>query len=238
MNTKIIATWMFAGVLVCSGVATAQPLMIVDDQPGAFIDISVTGTGLGLGEEDETIYNTMIGNTVLPSGNIVIGNNGGVGFGDPPDTDLAALNAALPSSGVFGGGQALLAYWDDIGNTMGEVYVREDSDRLIIQWHDRQFADSADTSRFQIQIFDETMRGDCIYAQLLYADIEQPRAGGGASATIGYQDGGAGFVDVQWSFNTAGAVANGTVLTLMCPEPGTLFLLGLGGLAVERRRRR
>ncbi|MCP4589420.1 MAG: PEP-CTERM sorting domain-containing protein [bacterium] len=237
MNAERSIAWMFAGMLVCSGVATAQPLVIVDDQPGAFIDISVTGTALGLGEEDETIYSTAIGNTVLPAGDIVIANNGGVGFDNPPDTNLAPLNAPLPSNSAFGGGQALLAFWDDIGNTMGDIYVREDADRLIIQWHDRQFADSEDTSRFQIQIFDETTRAGCIYAQFLYADIEQPRAGGGASATIGYQDDGAGFGDVQWSFDTANDVDDGMVLTLMCPEPGTAFLVGLGGLAVWRRQR-
>ena len=40
-------------------------------------------------------------------------------------------------------------------------------------------------------------------------------AGAGASATIGYQDGNAGFGDVQFSFGSAGAVSNGSVLSLL-----------------------
>ena len=50
-------------------------------------------------------------------------------------------------------------------------------------------------------------------ARFVYADVQQPRAGGGASATIGYQAGGFA-VDVQWGLNIPGAVSDGTVLTL------------------------
>ncbi len=70
---------------------------------------------------------------------------------------------------------------------------------------------------------------------MIYADVEQPRADGGGSATIGYQDGGAGFNSVEWSFNTSGAVSNGTVLSLI-PEPTSLLLVIIGGLAAGRRR--
>lgn len=220
--------------------ANAATLDIVDTLPGTFIDISTTGINLGIAGDDEVIWTTAISNLVFPAGDIVIGNNGGLGFGDVPDPNLAPLNAEIPSAAAFGAGQAVLGFWDDIGNTLGNVYLEEfPGDRLIVQWDGKGFDDDpgGGTITFQIQIFDNVRRGVPIYTQIIYADVEQPRAGGGASATIGYQDGGAGFNDVQWSYNTAGAVSNGTVLSLI-PEPTGLVLLAAGALAASRRRAR
>ncbi|MCK4658003.1 MAG: PEP-CTERM sorting domain-containing protein [Phycisphaerae bacterium] len=231
----------FVGVLALGGGANAQPRM-VDFLPGEFIDIVADGSGtaLNIGEEEERVFTTTISNALFPAGDIAIANNGGVGFDIdyPPVPDLAGLNDPLPSSNAFGGGQALLAFWDDIGNTMGDVYVRQTpGDRLIIQWHDRRFADTAEEdqiSRFQIQVFDGSP-ADGISAQFFYNDIEKERAGGGVSATIGYQGGATRADDFQWSFNTPNAVANGTVLSLI-PEPSTLLLVAAGGWLILRRR--
>lgn len=214
--------------------ASAQSLSIVDDLPGVFEDISGTGTPLNLSGNLEAVINTTIGNLVFPAGRVVVGNNGGVGF-DPLDDNLAPDNEPIPSINAFGGSQAALPLWDNIGNDIGDVYWAEQLDTLIIQWHDHRFEGSQDTSRFQLKIFELAPTPNTIYAQFIYADIEQPRAGGGASATIGYQDGGAGFNDVQWSFNTAGAVANGTVLSIV-PEPSSVVLLLVGALRFLRRR--
>ena len=104
-----------------------------------------------------------------------------------------------------------------------------------LQWDGKQFTDSTDTVTFQLQIFEGVRGGNPIYAQMIYADVEQPRADGGGSATIGYQDGGAGFNSVQWSFNLSGAVSNGTVLSLI-PEPASLALIAIGAWVSHRRR--
>ncbi len=215
--------------------AAPADLFIVDTEPGTFIDISDSGISLGISGNDEAIINTTISNTVFPGGDVVVGNNGGLGFGDLTDPNLPPLNEEIPSAAAFGGGQALFGFWDDIDNTYGDVFYEVRTDRLIVQWDGKQFTDSTDTLTFQIQIFDDVRGGNPIYAQIIYTDIEQPRADGGGSATIGNQDGGAGFNDVQWSFNTSGAVSNGMVLSLI-PEPASLALIVIGGSALFRRR--
>lgn len=234
-------------VLACAvgitSTASAQ-LIIVDDLPGEFIDISQTGLPLDLGNDASIEIITAIGNTIFPSGSVIVGNNGGLGF-DPVDPTLPPENEAIPTNNGFGGSQSAFIFWDDIGNDIGfgdlftgNVFWEEQGGTLIVQWHDRGFDDGKgpDTSRFQIQIFDTPGGPNPIFAQFLYDDIEQPRPGGGASATIGYQDGNAGFNDFQWSFNTPGAVQNGTVLSIMLPEPTSFALLAVAGMMARRRR--
>ena len=75
------------------------------------------------------------------------------------------------------------------------------------------FFGSQDTATFQMQVHGS---GSPL-ASFLYRDIESARANGGGSATIGYQAGGAHGHDEQFSFNTAGSVSNGTIMSLV-PE--------------------
>lgn len=220
---------------------TAQAQLVWrSDIPGTFVDITTSGgIPLNLGDEDETIINVSVSNPVFPAGLVVVANNGGAAWA-PPSTDLAPNNQQIPSPLAFGGGLSLLAFWDDIGNTVGDVWYLEDDDNLIIQWKGNRFGDSDDTTDFQLQVrnFGSSLGpGLEIFAQLLYADIQQPRAGGGASATIGFQaDAFSPFVSNQFSFDTGNSVYNGTVLTLMLPEPGAGGLLLLIVLAGLRRR--
>lgn len=220
--------------LSLASAAHAQVLRIVDNVPGEFTDISRTGTPLNLSGNQEAQINTTIGNLVFAAGRVIVGNNGGMGF-DPLDTDLAPDNEPLPSKAAFGGAQGALAFWDNINNVIGDVYWQEINDTLIVQWHNNTFEGSRDTSRFQIKIGELAPGPVTVFAQFIYDDIEQPRAGGGISATIGYQDGAAGFNDVQWSFNVGGSVSNGTVLSLV-PEPGSAALLAMGMLVLLRKR--
>jgi hypothetical protein len=228
----------FAGWTMLGPAAVADQLQIVNTLPGTFVDISTTGTPLELSGDLSAIISSTVSNAVFPAGDVVVGNNGGIAFGSPPSTLLQPDNAPLPSAGAFGGGQSLVPYWDDIGNTIGEIHYRKIRAALIIQWTQKPFEGSVDTATFQIQVFDgvpDPPNGG-IYAQFIYADIEQPSASGGLSATIGYQNGPAGYNDVQWSFNTAGAVSNGMVLSLI-PEPAAGTLLAVLLPAISRRRR-
>ena len=245
----IVTLALILGVVANAG---AQQLRIVDNLPGQFIDISQAGgTGLGLLDDEEVVLATApIGNNVFPAGSTIVANNGGLAFRNPASLDLAPLNESIPSGNAFGGGQAALAFWDDIDDKCGDVFFAFFPDRLIVQWNNRNIGGTADTLTFQIQILDQPAIGpDQIVAQYLFADVEQARSGGGANATIGYQDGGAGFGDVQWSFNTPAAVSNGTVLSLVTthsdPVPAAsswaiglvcLAMLGIG-IAVVRRLR-
>ncbi|HVP10664.1 MAG TPA: hypothetical protein VMV94_05680 [Phycisphaerae bacterium] len=237
MFVRIPAVASLALATVASTPALAQ-LMMVDDLPGTFVDISSTGTPFHLSGDLSTTITSTVSNAVFPAGDVVVSNNGGIAFGSPPSTTLAAINQPIPSTQAFGGGQSLLPYWDDIGNTIGEIEWEHKRASLIIQWTQKPFEGSTDTATFQIQIFDGVPYPPAggIYAQFIYLDIEQPRAGGGASATIGYQNGPAAYNDVQWSVDTPGAVANGTVLSLI-PEPATLTSLGVLLLAIRSHRR-
>lgn len=225
-----------------SGVVQAQ-LIWRSDLPGTFIDIATNGgIPLNLDDEDETVINVSIGNFLFPTGPVAVANNGGAAWA-PPSTDLAPLNQPLPSVTAFGGGRALLPYWDDIGNTVGDVWYRQDATQLIIQWKGNHFGDSNDTTNFELQVKNLVSPlgpGMEVLAQFLYQDIQQPRAGGGASATIGYQaDAASPFVSNQFSFDTPNSVYDGTVLTLLVPEPGTAFgFFGLMLLGAMRRTRR
>lgn len=189
-----------------------QPnLDLIAGLPGTFIDISATGTPLDLANEAVVVFSTQVRNEMVTQANIAVGSNGGIRFNGTTNL-LTSLNVPIPSGNVFGGNNALLAFWDDIdtqGGTVGNIYRQEFPDRLIVQWHDVGFFQSPLTQRatFQIQLFDE---GE-ILAQVLYLDIEGARAGRGASATIGYQGSGA-LPTEQFSFNQP-TVSDGTVLS-------------------------
>lgn len=255
MGSEMLHGKMIVTLALTLGVAAdagAQQLRIVDNLPGQFIDISQTGgTPLGLLDDEEVeLVTAPIGNDVFPSGSTIVANNGGLAFRNPVSFDLAPLNESIPSGNAFAGGQATLAFWDDIDDKCGDVFFAFFPDRLIVQWNNRNIGGTADTLTFQIQIFDQSAIGpNQIVAQYLFADVEQTRPGGGANATIGYQDGGAGFGDVQWSFNMPGAVSNGTVLSLVTtnskPIPSAsswviglvcLVMLGIGIGTVRRLR--
>ena len=117
---------------------SARQLVIVDNLPGAFIDISGSSTPLGLGDDDEVVVEgSSVGNMVLPTSSVVVANNGGVGFRDPSILDLEPTNQPIPSGSAFGGAQATLVFWDDIDDKTGDVYFVQLADRTIIQWNDR-----------------------------------------------------------------------------------------------------
>lgn len=227
----------------CGSGARAATLAIVDNIPGTFVDISGTGTPLNLSGDDEAVFISPNGNAILPAGPFIVGNNGGIGLANPPDTNLAPNNQPIPSIGAYGNGKALLPQWDDIGNTVGNIYAQAIGDTTIVQW-DRKRREGPGpgpdpTMTFQVQVFETVDPNTPVYAQFLYADIEQPGIDGGASATIGYQDGGFGNNDVQWSFDTPFAVTDGTVLSLvLVPEPAAAAGVLVGALLVLRRRGR
>jgi hypothetical protein len=216
-------------VLSLTGTFTPPPpppaatCMFVSNLPGTWIDISATGTALNLGDDIEVDISTTIGNSTFPSGSVRVGSNGGVRFGGT-GLDLGIVNAALPSTAAFSiTSQSLLGFWDDIntvGGTVGNIYWQETQGRLIVQWDDAGFFGAPSSERITFQIQVPGGAGN-VKAQFLYQDVSGSRADNGASATIGYQAGTpANQNDVQWSFNTAGSVMNGSVLSLVAGPGG------------------
>lgn len=240
-----------AAIGLASSWGFAQPFVTFNTtRPGQFIDISIDRPSLGLTDDgvSERILFTRP-NLVLQQGFVRVGNNGGVGFFGTANRegaeDLPPDNEPLPSQNAFGGDQAMLPFWDDPGADIGGVYYEELVDRVVVQW-DLNFKPSLLTGperpfrgSWQLQIFDNSLITGNAFAQFIYREIEDVPAFGGAIATIGYQDGGRGFNTVQYSFNQAGVVQDGTVITWELspiPAPGTI-VLGAVALACTRRRR-
>jgi len=242
-STRLV---MVAGGMMLSGAALAQ-LQILSNLGGTFTDISGSGTALNPSDDSEHNIVTTVGNIIFAAGNVRIGNNGGMGFGITTG-DLGFTNAAIPANGgvtgVFSNAvpahpQALLPYWDDLfPGASGNIYWQEIAGTLIVQWNSEElFPGGTPIATFQVKIFNSGP----VFAQFVYNNIENTGFLGGSSATIGYMDGAVGGpngANIQYSFNTANAVANGTVLSIV-PEPGTFVAIGIGlaGLALARRRR-
>jgi hypothetical protein len=220
------------GTLLVASPAAAQ-LEMTCSLPGTYVDISSTGTALGLADEGvaEIPAGFDLTTTLFAgdgSGRVWVSNNGAVGFlGDGGSAGAFFLNAALPNFGLFGGvhgtPQSLPVYWDDLDADTGDVYYETvgtaGSRVLIIQWQDRPHFSGdpvldGNEATFQVQIFEDASAGTG-YAQFLYQDVDfqDPALDEGASATIGYQADGHQN-DVQWSFDTPGSVQAGYVLTL------------------------
>ncbi len=235
MRTQGMAMTM-VGIGLLTGAAMAD-LTIVDTIAGDFTDISASGTPLGLGDEDavEIVCGFDLTTTLFAgdgSGGCWVGNNGALGFLADGATGAFYLNAEIPNLGLFSlhhSAQALAVYWDDLDSDTGEVYYQTVGDAgervLIVQWQDRpHYAGDdvldGDEATFQVKIFENAAPA---HAQFIYLDVDfqDPAFDWGASATIGYQAGGHQN-DVQWSFDTAGAISAGQVLSLIdaadCPE--------------------
>lgn len=174
--------------------------------PSGFIDISTTGTPLGLTDDQETLITTTVGNSLLPAGTIVVGNNGGLLKRDVI-TDLPITNLALTTA--FAG---LFPFWDDVDADTGNVYWEQrlvgGINTLIVQWHNRPHFSNIGSATFQVQVFATGSK----LVRFAYQDVDFGNAlfNNGASATIGIVSPGG---DVrQHSFNVANSVLSGDVI--------------------------
>ncbi len=225
-----------AAVALLAQSAVGQLVHFIEEpDAGPFVDIEGVGQPLNLPNDGEVdIIDTFPGNGIFLPGLVVVGQNGGVAFGQLTISPLAPLNQEIPSSEAFIGTQAALAFWDDIDDKEGGVFFVQLVDdpqlgtRLIVQWNYHNFDGAGSTLRFQVHILQNTAPTGT-YAQYFY-DIDGPAAGAGASATIGYQDGSTGYGDLQYSFNLLDAVTNGTVLSLIVPDTADLDVDGVVGI--------
>ena len=208
---------------------------IEEPDAGPFVDIEPGGQPLNLPDDGEVaILEAFPGSAIFRPGLVVVGKNGGMAFGQRTVTELEPDNQEIPSDAAFEGSQAALAFWDDIDDKEGDVFFTELVDdpqlgtRLIVQWNYHNFDAAGSTLRFQVHILNNLMSTGT-YAQYFY-EIEGPATGAGATATIGYQDGITGYGDLQYSFNLVDAVTDGTVLSMIVPDPADLNADGLVGI--------
>ncbi len=223
---KIASTLALATIVGIAASANAQ-ITAVTNLPGAFIDISGTGTSLGLTNSDDSTrsFTAAHGNRIMAAGTAFASTNGLVGAAaNSSFTNGTAASTALGTYCVF---------WDDLHTRSGEIYVQNLSDRTIVQWNNVQhFSTSPSTVTFQLQIFDE---GGPVLAQCIYQDIDFGDGNSfGASATLGVHalDGS----DAQFSMNTT-SIQDGSIVSYVIPAPSAVAGLGLVGLAGLRRRR-
>jgi hypothetical protein len=200
-------------------------LAIVDCIAGSFVDISGTGTALNLSDDGSASISTTVGNALLAAGSARVGSNGAVRFAGT-GTSLGFTNGTIPNAGAFGlNDQVLMAFWDDVntvGGTVGNIYWQEIGSTLYVQWANVGFFGQPATERatFQLQVH---ASGPAL-AQFIYTDVQGTRAGRGSSATIGYQDGGVGAGDAQYSFDAVNAVRNGAVVSLVNRQAATTYI--------------
>ena len=204
----------YAAIAESSGNLAGTQFVQTNDT-GAFIDISGTGTALGLTDDSEATITSTVGNAVFPAGQVTVANNGGIIAAG--GEDLPYTNTALPSSNW---GTALLPLWDDIDADTGDVYWEEMQvggiNTLIVQWNDRPRYNNIGDATFQIQLYESGP----ILARFAYADVDfgDSRYDFGASATVGYQASTSSAF--TFSVNTP-SLANGDVVDLVTLDPNT-----------------
>ncbi len=230
MRDRVPASSLAGALLVCGFAAAGDLRLTNEDAAGTFLDLaSLEGEIVDIGFNGAAMLPLpgFPGNYLFNGPLVVVGQNGGVTFGVPQTGGLCSENEEIPSDCAFDGAQSALVFWDDIDDKTGDVtYVLLDNDeattgaRLIIQWNVHHFEGTESTLRFQLQLHaNDEPTG--LYAQYVYR-IEGTASGAGASATIGYQDGGAGYDDIQYSFNVPGAITDGTALSLFIPNSADL----------------
>jgi hypothetical protein len=254
MKSAIHFIMAIAAALLIAPQTLAVPITIVDTLAGTLEDISGDGVDFSIPTDSSVSFTSIAGNLVLPAGNIVVAENGGIAIGTPPSTSLSPTNATIPSLGAFGNGQAILDYWDDLDSIDPDLllmatctgsknpsYTRavRPTQTIVRSRRCRRggsiLGTGFDEVETQIQIYANPGPFG-ILAQIFYIKVGDPIPDGGASATIGYQDGGSGNNDFQWSFDTAGSVADGTILSIV-PEPATASLM-VGAIMVGLVRTR
>jgi MYXO-CTERM domain-containing protein len=220
-----------AALVMAAGAANAS-IVAHNNIPGTFIDISGTGTDSGVHGDDSSGAITLThGNLIIPAGQIFVSSNGTATFA----AFSSFSNTTLGPSNVARG---YAPFWDDqrTDRTGSAIRFQNLADRSIIQWNTTQFGVDANTAVYELQIFDDAGGGlgtgpGGALAQFVYQSVSL--LGNGISATIGAIDSTGSIA--QWSNNTA-SVGDGQTVSII-PAPGSLALLGLGGLLTARRRR-
>jgi hypothetical protein len=162
---------------------------------GGFIDISGTGTPLGLSDDGSADVTmpfsfTFYGTT---SNLLSVSNNGGIVFGTS-GAGLAFTNVSLPASIS---GPAILPLWDDFDSEAGNVYTdirgTAPNRQFIVEWYQRvHYFGNTDSATFEaiLNEADGTLQFEYLdvnYTAVGNASSDPDVCDGGLCATIGLQ---------------------------------------------------
>lgn len=202
---KRLLPLLFAAVIFSSTSVFGQFYTIDDACSTAFEDISGTGTALGLTDDGEALVTMPFAFTLydITSSDIEIDNNGGIVFNTiGPGNINCCASTGLPETSEFDA--AILAFWDDLTNTTGDVYYQTlgtaPNRRFIVQWDDRPHFNvgGSNTVTLQVVLYETSNE-----IRFVYDDIEfgNPTYDNGVSATIGLQKDGS--TADEYSHNTS-----------------------------------
>ena len=201
-----------------------------DEVPFVWEDISSTGTFLGNGDDDHFFFTPGFNFEFYGQSysQFAAGTNGVLYF---EDNYLGLGNTPIPAANTYGVNTFMAVFWDDLvvdGGIYWEVRGSGQDERLIVQWADTRLYAGSGYDQFQVIMY---AGDDSIDFNYLDADNIDPDG----LYSVGIQNDPS--LGLQWSYNTAGAVASGKTIHWAVPAPGVLALLGLAGLAGSRRRR-
>jgi parallel beta-helix repeat protein len=214
---------------VCNGsnaqlqVNTVPPGYLIGSGGASFIDISGTGTSVGvLGDDTEhniTIPNFSFNGVTYTAGRV--GTNGALVLGATTG-DVSLTNATLPSAAHSAGNVFLAPWWDDLDiQTAPSIVTQTVGSKFILQFTNMDHNDLATGTNgvtFQIQMDLTTGVIHFVYTDVLFGNATYDA---GASATVGIQWANAAGGFAQSSFNTA-SLTNGQVISF---TPGSFTYL-------------
>ena len=191
---------------------------------GGFVDITGTGTALGLGDDDtfDVTLPFPLGFYGTTSNQLTISNNGGAIVG-APGAYLGFQNTTLPATSLPGPG--IFPLWDDFDSESGDVYTdvrgAAPNRQFIVEWFNRMhYSANADGATFEL-ILDEDGTIQFEYADVAYTNdtspSDPPDCTGGACATIGLQGSTAMFSQFS-AFEAAVADNSGIKWTPTTPQ--------------------
>lgn len=190
-----VGGWFFTSNGPGGGASSAR---IVTGQ-AAFVDISGSGQGLNLGDDEVASlplpFALKVGTQTFQSVNVC--SNGFLHFGTPNPT---FANTPLPDP--LAPDPLLSVFWDDLSGPGGnwifsEVQGTTPNRRFIVMWRNAQSAFATGNGITFEAILNESGSVELQYQD---TDFQDPAFNNGASATAGFQVGGQGQL---WCFNGA-----------------------------------
>jgi len=202
-----------------------------ENHPYNWIDISSTGTPLGL-TDDEVFFPIQYAFDFYGSSfsEVSVSANGVLGFSDAAQ---GFENAPIPVSAGLGPEAFIAPFWDDFDPSAGgDIYYEVQGSQLIVQWDNlNHYGDTTGQATFQV-ILDQT-NGDIL---MQYNDVDFGVAlyDNGASATVGLQQ---EFIYGQQHSHNEASLSNGQAILwslgtdggtpeITSPEPGDTLAAG------------